>query len=105
MGKYFAILPDAGCDLADTIRKEYDIDIIHGHYLTPDGEEHQTHLNWDNVDRETFYTDLKKDPNGYKTSPPDKTILLVKLLLHKFVISLISSSTEYSFVPSEYSEF
>ncbi len=71
MGKYFAILPDAGCDLADSIRKEYNIDVIHGHYSTPDGEEHQTHLNWDNIDRETFYTELKKDPNGYKTSPPN----------------------------------
>ena len=69
MSKYFAIMPDINCDLNDYFRKEYDIDVIFGHYTTPDGKEHPSVLNWETVDRDQFYKDLKKDPNGYKTSP------------------------------------
>lgn len=69
MKQPFAIMPDINCDLNDYFRKEYDIDVIFGHYTTPDGKEHPSVLNWDKVNRDEFYKDLKKNPNGYKTSP------------------------------------
>lgn len=69
MSNKFAIMPDVNCDLNDEFRKEYDIDVIYGHYTTPDGKEHPSVLNWKTVNRDQFYKDLKKDPNGYKTSP------------------------------------
>ena len=69
MNNYFAIMPDVNSDLNDFFQKEYDLDIIHGHYTTPDGKEHPSVLNWNTLDRDQFYKDLKKDPNGYKTSP------------------------------------
>ena len=69
MSNYFAIMPDVNSDLNDYFQKEYDLDIIHGHYTTPDGKEHPSVLNWNTLDRDQFYKDLKKDPNGYKTSP------------------------------------
>ena len=69
MSNYFAIMPDVNSDLNDFFQKEYDLDIIHGHYTTPDGKEHPSVLNWNTLDRDQFYKDLKKDPNGYKTSP------------------------------------
>ena len=69
MNKYFAIMPDVNSDLNDYFRKEYDIDVIMGHYTTPDGVEHPSVLNWETVNRDQFYKDLKKNPNAYKTSP------------------------------------
>ena len=69
MKKEFVIIPDVNCDLNDELRKEYDIEVILGHYITPDGKEHSSVLNWDTVNRDEFYKDLKKNPNGYKTSP------------------------------------
>ena len=69
MNTKFAIMPDINCDLNDQLRKEYDIDVIFGHYVTPDGVEHPSILNWNTVDRDEFYKQLKKNPNGYTTSP------------------------------------
>ena len=71
MDKKFAIMPDTTCDLSLAFQKEYDIDVILGHYTTPDGKEHVSLHDWTSEERDTFYKDLKKNPDGFKTSPPN----------------------------------
>ena len=71
MANKFAIMPDTCCDLSEQFQKEYDIEVILGHYTTPDGKEHVSFHNWNTVDRDTFYKDLKRNPDGFKTSPPN----------------------------------
>lgn len=70
MEKKFVILPDSTCDLPIQFQKDYDIELIPGHYTTPDGKEHLSSQSWSEEERDQFYKDLKKNPDGYKTSPP-----------------------------------
>lgn len=71
MNKSFVILPDVTCDLSEEIRKEFDIDFIHGHYKTPDGKDHDANLTWEDTSSEEFYKQLKLAPNDFATSPPN----------------------------------
>lgn len=65
----FVILVDAGSDLKEELQKQYNIEMINGHIVQPDGKEIPSVLNWEKFTREEFYTALKKNPNGYATSP------------------------------------
>ena len=67
--KSFVILADATCDLSEEFQKEYDIGVIPGHIELPDGTEIPAFLKWEKNSREDFYAALKKNPNGYSTSP------------------------------------
>lgn len=69
MNNKFVILADVTCDISKEFRDEYDIELIPGHFSTPDGKEHIGDCSWDEFDRETFYKELKKNPSGFKTSP------------------------------------
>ncbi len=69
--KYFAIMPDTTCDLSEQFQKEYDIEVILGYYTTPGGKEHSSIHAWGEIDRDQFYKDLKKNPDGYTTAPPN----------------------------------
>ena len=69
--KKFAILSDITCDLSEPLSSEYGVEVVFGHYVTPDGVEHPSVLEWKGTTREEFYTALKKDPNGFSTSPPN----------------------------------
>ena len=71
MSKKFAIMPDTTCDLSDEFQKEYDIEVILGHYTTPDGVEHVSIHNWNTIDRDEFYKGVKANPDGYTTAPPN----------------------------------
>ena len=71
MGKNFVILADPTCDLSKELQERFQIGIIHGHYTTPDGVEHKTTLDWTEEERDAFYAALKKNPNGFTTSPPN----------------------------------
>ena len=71
MNKKFIVMVDSTCELSDQMLKEFDIEMIMGHYTTPDGEEHLSINHWSPEERDQFYKDLKKDPDGYKTSPPN----------------------------------
>ena len=62
MAKYFAIMPDTCCDLSKKFQEEYDIEVLLGHYTTPDGKEHVSFHEWGEIDRDQFYKDLKKNP-------------------------------------------
>lgn len=65
----FAILTDATSDLTQEFQKEYDIEVVPGHILLPDGSDIFTLPEWKYFTKEAFYKDLKKNPDGYKTSP------------------------------------
>ena len=67
--KRFEILADVMCDLNEDFQKEYDVKIMHGHIVMPDKTDIPTFLNWDSMDRDKFYSDLKKNPLSYSTSP------------------------------------
>ncbi len=69
--KDFAIIADATCDLPKSIREEYGIIIVPGHVKKPDGTEMTDVTEWTEMTREEFYSDLKKHPNDYSTSPPN----------------------------------
>jgi DegV family protein with EDD domain len=71
MGRQFVILPDVCCDLNKQLREEYSIDYVPCHMTTPDGEEHLTLLDWDEMgmEHDSFYDDLKKRPSAYSTAP------------------------------------
>ena len=71
--KSFIILADATCDLSEEFQKEYDIGVIPGHIELPDGTEIPSFLKWEKYSREDFYASLKKNPNGYSTSPANNT--------------------------------
>ncbi|MCR5653287.1 MAG: DegV family protein [Ruminococcus sp.] len=69
--KKFRILCDITCDLNEKFQKEFDIDVLSGHMTLPDKTEKVTYPKWVDTTAEKFYTDLKKDPNGYSTAPPN----------------------------------
>ena len=65
----FAIVTDSFCEFNKDIRKEFDIDFVPGHLTLPDGTEKNLTLEWDLVEKENFWTTLKKNPDSFKTSP------------------------------------
>lgn len=72
MRKY-AILADANCDLSRELQQQYDITIVPTHILLPDGRDIPSFLEWKEFDRDKFYADLKADPDGFSTAPPNIT--------------------------------
>ena len=69
--KPFVIVADSTCDLGESFQKEYDVRVIPGHVVLPDKSEIASKVVWEPFTREEFYTDLKKNPEGYATSPPN----------------------------------
>ncbi len=67
--KDFSILIDVGSDLSEALQKEYDIEMINGHIVLPSGQEIPAFLSWKEMSRDEFYSNLKKNPNGYATAP------------------------------------
>ena len=70
MNKY-AIIADASCDLGEKYQKEYGISVIYGHVTYPEKGEQPTKLQWDSAQRDAFYKELSKNPDGYSTAPPN----------------------------------
>ena len=69
--KPLVIVADSTCDLGETFQKEYDVRVLPGHVVLPDKSEIRSVVAWEHFTREEFYTDLKKNPDGYTTSPPN----------------------------------
>lgn len=67
----FVILCDITCDLNEQFQKEYGIDVLRGHITLPDKTEKLSNFKWEDTTSEEFYADLKKNPNGYSTAPPN----------------------------------
>ncbi len=75
MDKKFVILPDVTCDLNKDLQKEFDIELIKGHVKYPNGKEETSMVDWTECSflkeptAEIFYSELKKDPEGFATAP------------------------------------
>ncbi len=67
--KKFILITDGTSDINEEMQKEFDIVPVLGHLHLPDGSEIPQFLSWKDMDREDFYSKLKKNPNGYSTSP------------------------------------
>ncbi|MBO4320618.1 MAG: DegV family EDD domain-containing protein [Treponema sp.] len=65
----FVIVTDSFCELNEKIRKEFEIDFVPGHITFPDGAEKNLNLEWDIFGRDEFYSQIKKNPDIYKTCP------------------------------------
>ena len=70
MDKY-VIITDTTSDLRKEYQEKYDIKVINGHIICPDKTEIPAFLEWKDWDRDQFYTDLKKNPDGWTTAPPN----------------------------------
>ena len=67
----FAIIADATCDLTKELAEKYEVITVPGHLVFPENKETRAFLAWETVSRDEFYTDLKKRPDDYSTSPPN----------------------------------
>lgn len=95
----FVIICDVTCDLNKELRDKYNIEYVKGHMTGPDGKERITVLDWNELSHDDFYNDLKKNPNGYSTSPasPDEfKEVFEKFLVEGYDILSISISTALS---------
>lgn len=80
--KDYVILADTTADIDCEIQEKYNIEVLTAH-LVIDGKEQDSFLKWENVSREEFYADLKKNPSKYKTAPPSSEEM--KLKFEEFV--------------------
>lgn len=69
--KKFVILADGTCDLSEAFQAQYDVRVLPGHITLPDKTEIPAFLKWEKYTRDGFYAELKRDPNGYTTAPPN----------------------------------
>lgn len=67
----FVIMADATCDLNEQMQQEYGIKIVASHINLPDGRCIPSFLKWEEFDRDEFYSNLKNNPTGYTTAPPN----------------------------------
>lgn len=68
----FIISADVNCDLNDELAKEYDIEILPGHIVTPTQADMLVYPNWEAFSSmEKFYSDLSANPDMFATSPPN----------------------------------
>jgi DegV family protein with EDD domain len=65
----FAIVTDSFSELSEDIRKEFDIDFVPGHITLADGIERNLNLKWDIISKDDFYSQIKKNPDVFKTCP------------------------------------
>ncbi len=68
--KDFIIIADAACDLSPELQSEYGVVIAPGHIGMPDKTELLSTPGWESwSSSDDFYNELKKNPDGYSTSP------------------------------------
>lgn len=102
----FVISADVNCDLNDELSKEYDIEILPGHMVTPTEADLLTYPNWDSfTSMENFYSELSANPDKFATSPPNSRECAVffekcasegKELLHLCISSGISGAFDFA---------
>ncbi len=67
----FVILADSTCDLPESFQTQYDIRILPGHIVLPDKRDIPAFLKWELFTRDEFYAQLKSNPTGFATAPPN----------------------------------
>lgn len=67
----FVIMADATCDLGEAMQQQYGVVIVPSHITLPDGRSISSFLKWEEFDRDEFYANLKSNPAGYTTAPPN----------------------------------
>lgn len=67
----FIIMADATCDLSEELQEKYGIVIVPTHISLPDGRSIPSFLKWEEFNRDEFYANLKNNPTGYTTAPPN----------------------------------
>lgn len=67
--KPYVIITDGTADISEDMQREFGIEVIPGHLHLPGNTDIPQFLSWKDYDREDFYTKLKKNPDGYSTSP------------------------------------
>lgn len=98
MNKYI-ILVDATSDLTKELREKYDIEYIKGHVTFPDGVEHIATLDWNEIDKEVFFKDLRNKANNFSTAPAsveEYKVLLREYLSKGLDVMIISISSKLS---------
>lgn len=65
----YIIICDSACDLSNELRSKYDIEYVPGHIKLPNGKEELTLCEWTYMTHDEFYKELKKNPDGFSTSP------------------------------------
>lgn len=73
----FVIMTDATSDINEEMQKEFDIKTVMGHIHLPGDVEISQFLSWKDYSREDFYNKLKKNPNGYTTSPANPEMFAI----------------------------
>jgi len=69
--KKFVIITDSTSDLEKGFQEKYGIVLLNGHLVLPDGQEVPSRTEWVEFTRDEYYGELKKNPEGFKTSPPN----------------------------------
>lgn len=69
----FILMADAGCDLSAEFQEKYDIKLINGHLVLPGKGDVPAFMKWEDISREEFYAQLKKNPSDYATAPANVT--------------------------------
>ena len=77
--KKFAILTDSTSDIDAKLAEELGVTVLPGHVMQPDGNEIYQMPEWKNTTKEAFFKELKKNPEGYKTSPANTAEISVKM--------------------------
>ena len=66
----YAIFSDATSDLSPELRSRFGVDgYLVSHITLPDGKEQEARLDLTDAELDEFYSSLKANKNGYKTSP------------------------------------
>lgn len=65
----FVIIPDASCDLTKELRERFDIPVyLRNHITFPNGEDHLSDLDWNDISADEYYRTMAEDKVIYKTS-------------------------------------
>ena len=69
MSKYI-ILPDVTCDLSKEMRDYFGLEDYLMGYVTINGKEMNTRLDWENISRDNFYKTLSNKKNQVSSAAP-----------------------------------
>ncbi|MBQ1272573.1 MAG: DegV family protein, partial [Clostridia bacterium] len=69
--KKYVILADVTCDISEEIRQSFGVEEYIPGYVTVDGKEMQTLLDWSLISREEFFRNLSNKNVKVTSAPPN----------------------------------